>query len=186
MSLTPWRRALVLGGIRSGKSEYAEGLVAAATTVRYVATARRNALDPEWEARIEAHRARRPGTWSTTEVGDDPIAMPDLLAGAEPYATMLVDDLGTWVAGVTEITSQDEADRARFDEVASRLAAAVRACPARLVLVSPEVGLSVVPATESGRSFADALGAINRAIAAECDAVALVIAGNAVPVKGAL
>jgi len=186
MSLTLWRRALVLGGIRSGKSEFAESLVAEAKQVRYVATARRNAVDPEWEARIEAHRARRPGTWSTTELGNDPLAMPDLLAGAGPSDTMLVDDLGTWVAGVTEITSQEAADRARFNAVASRMAAAVRACPARLVLVSPEVGLSVVPATDLGRAFADALGTINRAIAAECDAVALVIAGNAVPVKGAL
>jgi adenosylcobinamide kinase/adenosylcobinamide-phosphate guanylyltransferase len=62
----------------------------------------------------------------------------------------------------------------------------VERCRARLVLVSPEVGLSVVPATRSGRIFADALGLTNRSIAMVCDRVVLVIAGYAVPVKGGL
>jgi nicotinate-nucleotide--dimethylbenzimidazole phosphoribosyltransferase len=176
-----WRRALVLGGIRSGKSEYAEGLVAPAAAVRYVATARRGGGDAEWEGRIEAHRARRPATWSTSEVGDDPFALPDLLRAASVDDNLLVDDLGTWLAGVIEVTPPED-----LGQVATNLAGAVRACAARVVLVSPEVGLSLVPATTAGRIFADALGATNRAISAECDTVALVIAGNAVPVKGGL
>lgn len=181
MSSPTWRRALVLGGIRSGKSEFAEGLVSAAATVRYVATARRGEGDADWDARIEAHRARRPGRWSTVEVGADPTALARVLTDAADTDSVLVDDLGTWIAGVTEVTRGDE-----WRAAASALAAAVGACVARLVLVSPEVGLSVVPATASGRAFADALGTVNKIIAAECDAVALVIAGNAVPVKGAL
>ena len=185
MSPPTWRRALVLGGIRSGKSEFAEALVSAAATVAYVATARRDPRDPAWAARIDGHRARRPPGWSTTEVGDDPSALLDLLIAARPDDTVLVDDVGGWVAAhppdVTQVTTFD-AD----GSLGARLAAAVRACPARLVLVSPEVGLSVVPPTAAGLTFADALGVTNRAIAAECDAVVLVIAGNAVPVKGAL
>jgi nicotinate-nucleotide--dimethylbenzimidazole phosphoribosyltransferase len=170
-----FRRALVLGGIRSGKSDYAEGLLASAGAVRYVATARRDAADAEWEARIDAHRARRSGRWNTIEVGDDPTRLPELLTAAHPADVVLVDDLGTWVAAtMTEITILDQ------------LAPAVRGCLATLVLVSPEVGLSVIPATASGRAFADDLGSVNRSVAAECDAVALVIAGNAVPVKGGL
>jgi len=172
----------VLGGIRSGKSEFAEALVASGAPVRFVATARRSADDAAWTARIDRHRARRPAGWSTTEVGDDPSALLDLLVGAAGDETLLVDDIGTWVAAqlpdVTQVTS--------VDFTGTALADAVRACPARLVLVSPEVGLSVVPATAAGVTFADALGATNRAVAAECDAVVLVIAGNAVPVKGAL
>jgi nicotinate-nucleotide--dimethylbenzimidazole phosphoribosyltransferase len=173
--------ALVLGGIRSGKSEFAESLVAAAGTVHYLATARRTeagvAADPGWAARIEKHRARRSGGWTTTEVGGGPLALLDLIGAADSADTLLVDDLGNWVAGVLEVTTD-------LDEQAARLAAAVRACRARLVLVSPEVGLSVVPATESGRVFADALGATNRAIADACDALVLVIAGNAMWLKG--
>jgi adenosyl cobinamide kinase/adenosyl cobinamide phosphate guanylyltransferase len=178
-----WRRALVLGGIRSGKSEYAEALVAGLGTVRYVATARRGDGDVEWLARIDAHRTRRPAHWRTDEVGDDPFALLDLLNAAAESDTLLVDDLGTWVAALSEVVPPGERG---LDAYAERLAAAVAGCPAQLVLVSPEVGLALVPATESGRLFADALGDTNRAVAAVSDRVVLVIAGCAVPVKGGL
>jgi nicotinate-nucleotide--dimethylbenzimidazole phosphoribosyltransferase len=179
MSASIWRRALVLGGIRSGKSAFAEGLVATAEHVRYVATARRDPADAAWTARIETHRRRRAGTWSTVEVGEDPLALLGLLMRAGSGDTVLVDDLGTWLAAVVEIND-------RVPAIAAGLAEAVRACASVLVLVSPEVGLSVVPPTRAGRVFADALGSTNQAVAAECDAVTLVIAGNAVPVKGTL
>ena len=176
-------RALVLGGIRSGKSEFAETLVESGETVRYVATARladtHGDVDPDWVARIEKHRARRRRTWTTTEIGSTPGVLPDLLAAAEPAETVLVDDIGSWVYGVMEITQNVD-----LDGDASRLAAAIGVCRARLVLVSPEVGLSVVPDTAAGRLFADALGTTNRAISEACDAVALVIAGNAMWLKG--
>jgi adenosyl cobinamide kinase/adenosyl cobinamide phosphate guanylyltransferase len=196
-----WRRALILGGIRSGKSELAEELVSSASAVTYIATARRDPADAEWEARIAAHRRRRPAAWSTAEVADDPQVLPELIMAASGDQALLVDDLGTWLAGLMDahddITGSpapaDPAVRAALataggglESPVARLVAAVERTPARLVLVSPEVGLSVVPATESGRAFADALGAANRAVAAACDVVALVIAGNAVPVKGAL
>jgi nicotinate-nucleotide--dimethylbenzimidazole phosphoribosyltransferase len=202
MAAPTWTRALILGGIRSGKSEYAEELLAAAaaaraTAVTFVATARRDPADAGWTARIDRHLSRRPDGWATAEVGDRPDGLLDLLEGAKPDEALLVDDIGAWVAGrlgepgshdeiaddsdVTEVTPAEQ-----FVRMAHSLAAAVRACPATLVLVSPEVGLSVVPATPIGLAFADALGLTNRAIAAECDTVALVIAGNAVPVKGAL
>src|SRR5687767_10394357 len=103
-----WRRALVLGGIRSGKSEFAEGLISGASAVGYVATARPDPDDAAWTARIEDHRARRPAAWTTAEVGDDPSALLDLLAGADPAGALLVDDVGTWVAAhlpdVTDVT----------------------------------------------------------------------------------
>jgi len=172
----------VLGGIRSGKSEFAEGLVATDASVRYVATAVRGTDDAAWAGRIDRHRARRPVTWTTTEVGDDPPRLLEVVASAAAGETLLVDDVGGWVAAhVTELT----VDGAN-DSLPVALATAVRACRARLVLVSPEVGLSVVPATPAGSIFADVLGSTNRAVAAECDAVVLVVAGNAVPVKGAL
>ncbi|WP_197514318.1 bifunctional adenosylcobinamide kinase/adenosylcobinamide-phosphate guanylyltransferase, partial [Mycobacterium sp. E342] len=61
--------------------------------------------------------------------------------------------------------------------------AAVGAFHSTLVLVSPEVGLTVVPATASGRRFADELGALNQRLAELCDRVVLVVAGQAVPIK---
>ncbi|MFY1583135.1 bifunctional adenosylcobinamide kinase/adenosylcobinamide-phosphate guanylyltransferase [Micromonospora sp. WMMD734] len=180
MSVEGWNTVLVLGGIRSGKSEFAESLVADAPTVRYVATAA--AADPEdteWATRLAAHRARRPGSWTTEETADDPRRLADVLASAGPNETMLVDDLGGWVTVLLDPAHQPADDVATITELAD----AVRASEARIVLVSPEVGLSLVPTTPLGRAFADALGAANRAVADACDAVALVVAGQPVWLK---
>src|SRR5205814_4417167 len=163
-------RVLVLGGIRSGKSDLAESLVAEVGTVRYVATATPDADDAEWTARLAAHRARRPAEWATEEIGGDPSRLTGLLAEAKPDEAVLVDDLGGFLAagGGPE-----------------GLAEAVSACPAaRLVVVSPEVGLSVVPPTAAGREFADRIGELNRAVADACDAVVLVVAGQPSWLKG--
>ena len=171
MSSQSGRRVLVLGGIRSGKSDFAEALVGDVGSVRYVATAVADPADAEWTARLEAHRERRPADWATEEVGADPDRLATVLVHAKPDEALLVDDLGGWLTAGGEPAG---------------LADAVGQCPAaRLVVVSPEVGLSVVPATEVGRSFADRLGELNRAVADSCDSVVLVIAGQPSWLKGA-
>jgi adenosyl cobinamide kinase/adenosyl cobinamide phosphate guanylyltransferase len=179
----PHARTLVLGGIRSGKSDLAEGLAATAPVagVRYLATARDDGTDADWSGRIAAHRARRPEPWATVEIGGDPWALADALGAADPDQAILVDDLGTWLAEAMEHTGgRGEA----LAGLIAGLAAAVTACTAPLVLVSPEVGLSVVPPTALGRAFADALGSTNRAVADACDAVVLVVAGQPLWIKG--
>jgi adenosyl cobinamide kinase/adenosyl cobinamide phosphate guanylyltransferase/NaMN:DMB phosphoribosyltransferase len=195
MSSQSGRRFLVLGGIRSGKSALAEQLVSGFTGVRYIATAAYVATagadgdDPEWEARIAAHRERRPSSWSTEEVGTDPAHLITLLTEAKPDDTVLVDDLGGWLTATLEAAGVPAATSpagAGIDDRRRSLAVAVQDCPAgRLVLVSPEVGLSVVPATVAGRAFADGIGEVNQAVAAACDAVVLVVAGQPTWLKGA-
>ncbi|BCJ51191.1 hypothetical protein Asp14428_26660 [Actinoplanes sp. NBRC 14428] len=174
MSADGWSSVLVLGGIRSGKSAYAEALVAGAPSVRYVATSAGGEDDPEWRGRIEAHQRRRPQSWTTEETGADPGRLAAVLAEAKPDETLLVDDLGGWVATLLDPANQPNDDVATV----AALAEAVRACAARVVLVSPEVGLSLVPATPVGRAFADALGTANQALADACDRVAFVVAGR--------
>src|SRR5437764_8250465 len=171
MSHARYRAVLVLGGIRSGKSEYAESLVSTAAEVRYVATAAPVAEDDaEWAARLAAHRERRPAAWQTDEVGAEPGRLAGLLAETKPDQTVLVDDLGGWMTALL--------DGGQLRDEVDKLTEAVRDCAGRLVVVSPEVGLSVVPATEAGRAFADALGTANRVLADACDAVVLVVAGQ--------
>ncbi|RKN18911.1 cobalamin biosynthesis protein [Micromonospora musae] len=182
MSVDGWNTVLVLGGIRSGKSEFAESLVGDAPVVRYVATSPEgDPQDTEWAARLAAHRARRPGSWTTEETASDPRRLADVLAAAEPNETLLVDDLGGWVAVLLDPAHQPSDDTGTIAE----LAEAIRHCTARVVLVSPEVGLSLVPTTPVGRAFTDALGATNRAVADACDGVVLVIAGQPTWLKGA-
>ncbi|MEU8214392.1 bifunctional adenosylcobinamide kinase/adenosylcobinamide-phosphate guanylyltransferase [Micromonospora taraxaci] len=180
MSVQGWNTVLVLGGIRSGKSEFAESLVTDAPVVRYVATAPEgDPEDTEWATRLAAHRARRPGSWTTEETTEDPRRLADVLASAEPNETLLVDDLGGWVTVLLDPDHQPADDVATIAELAD----ALRTCSARVVLVSPEVGLSLVPTTPLGRAFTDALGAANRAVADACDAVVLVVAGQPVWLK---
>ena len=155
------RVVLVLGGARSGKSEVAERLVG--DEVTYVATGLAPGPDdPDWSARVAAHRARRPAMWRTVEAGDDLAAA--LLAAA---GMALVDSLGAWVA---------RADG--FDVDVAELCGALRGRDGDTVLVSDEVGLGVHPSTEPGRLFRDALGDVNRAVAAVADEVLLVVAGR--------
>ncbi|MEV5535567.1 bifunctional adenosylcobinamide kinase/adenosylcobinamide-phosphate guanylyltransferase [Saccharopolyspora shandongensis] len=172
-------RTLVLGGARSGKSAHAEGLVPADSPVTYVATARRDPDDLEWAERIASHVARRPDTWQTVEAGDAD-SLLHVLARASPGATVLVDDLATWLTGVLDDAGAWERDPAALDVVAGHRAALVEAvarCSARVVLVSAEVGLGVVPATRSGRLFRDELGSLNARLAEACDEVVLLVAG---------
>jgi adenosylcobinamide kinase/adenosylcobinamide-phosphate guanylyltransferase len=172
----------VLGGARSGKSAHAEGLLSTAPA-SYVATARRDPGDPEWTDRIATHIARRPPAWNTVEAAE-PAELVSLLRSAAPAnAPLLVDDLATWLANAMDDTGAWTADAvpARLAELVDDLVSAVLSCPARLVLVSAEVGLGVVPATRSGRLFRDELGSLNARLAQACDEVLLLVAG--IPMK---
>ena len=143
--------------------------------MRYLATARRWPGDAEWDARIAAHRARRPAGWATVEEPD----VPALLRAAEPGVPLLVDDLATWLTNVLDdAQAWDRADVPPVvGERVAELVTAVAECPGRVVLVSAEVGLGVVPSTRAGRVFRDELGAVNAALAAVCDEVWLLVAG---------
>lgn len=166
-------RTLVLGGARSGKSRHAEDLLPDDAPVRYLATARRRVGDAEWDARLDAHRARRSPAWTTVE---SPDVAALVAAGGGP---LLVDDLATWLTGVLDDTGAWSADTLPdlVGTAVDGLVAAVRDAPGRVVLVSAETGLGVVPATRAGRLFRDELGALNSALAAVCDEVLLLVAG---------
>ena len=152
---------LVLGGARSGKSELAERWVQRfEPPVTYLATGWSD--DDAMAARIEAHRARRPASWSTLEVGAG-------LAGAlrSVRGAVLVDALGTWLARHHD-----------FEVDAADLCRALRERDGDTVVVSDEVGLSVHPETPVGVAFRDALGSLNRAVADVADRAVLVVAGR--------
>jgi adenosylcobinamide kinase / adenosylcobinamide-phosphate guanylyltransferase len=165
-------RTLVLGGARSGKSAHAEGLLGDGPAT-YVATARRDPGDAEWQARIAEHVARRPASWRTVE--DDVIAVLRKASPGDP--PILVDDLAMWLAGVLDDTGGWDGAIGDTRAECARLVEAVGACRAELVVVSAEVGLGVVPQTRSGRLFRDELGALNAAIADRCTQVVLLVAG---------
>jgi adenosylcobinamide kinase / adenosylcobinamide-phosphate guanylyltransferase len=170
MAEPPPRLTLVLGGARSGKSAYAEGLVMARPGPwLYLATA--EIWDDEMAARIALHRARRPAGWITRDV---PLALPEAVAEAE--GPVLVDCLTLWLTNVILA----EADVA---EAAARLADACAAAPGPVVLVSNEVGLGIVPDNALARRFRDEAGRLHQRLAALADRVVLTVAGLPLTVK---
>ncbi|MDT0475252.1 bifunctional adenosylcobinamide kinase/adenosylcobinamide-phosphate guanylyltransferase [Streptomyces sp. DSM 41014] len=178
------RRTLVLGGARSGKSVEAERRLESFPDVLYVATGGTRGGDTEWASRVSAHRERRPGSWRTVETCD---LVPLLKDDGPP---LLVDCLSLWLTDAMDAAGAwddsvwadggERALRARVRE----LVAAVRASGRTVVAVSNEVGSGIVPATASGRRYRDELGRLNAAVAAECEQVVLVVAGQALVLRG--
>ncbi|MFB7460562.1 MULTISPECIES: bifunctional adenosylcobinamide kinase/adenosylcobinamide-phosphate guanylyltransferase [unclassified Streptomyces] len=178
------RRTLVLGGARSGKSVEAERRLESFPGVLYVATGGTRGGDTEWADRVAAHRERRPGSWRTTETCD----LVPLLAQDGP--PLLVDCLSLWLTDAMDsVGAWDDAEWAGGGERALRervtaLTGALRATRRTVVAVSNEVGSGIVPATASGRRYRDELGRLNAAFAAECEHVLLVVAGQALVLRG--
>lgn len=148
--------------------------------VRYVATARVDPADTDWSARITEHRDRRPAHWTTVESATGPGLAAVLRAGGPPT---LVDDLGTWLTATLDDADAWDLPRGTVTPRCDDLVAAVAGYPGTLVLVSPEVGLGVIPETRSGRLFRDEIGSLNGRLAQVCDTVLLAVAGLTVRLK---
>jgi adenosylcobinamide kinase / adenosylcobinamide-phosphate guanylyltransferase len=166
----------VIGGARSGKSRYAEGLIAALPPPweppwAYIATA--EAGDEEMAARIAAHRARRGADWNTVEAPSD-LAAALTACGTTP---VLVDCLTLWLSNLMISEADIEQEMLKLEK-----ALAVAAAP--VVVVANEVGFGIVPSFPLGRRFRDTQGILNQHIAARADRVVLMVAGLPVPIKG--
>lgn len=157
---------LVLGGARSGKSRFAENLVAG-SGLRPVLIATAEAGDAEMAARIAAHRARRGPGWTTVE---EPLELAGALAAVAAGEAALVDCLTLWLANL--MAAGRDVDAARRE-----LASALPGLAAPAVLVSNEVGQGIVPDNALARRFRDAAGLLHQDVAAAADRVWFVVAG---------
>jgi adenosylcobinamide kinase/adenosylcobinamide-phosphate guanylyltransferase len=166
------RLTLVLGGARSGKSRYAERLITALPPP-WIYAATGQALDDEMAARIDAHRARRGAGWTTVEAPRDLAAA----LAAHTRAPVLVDCLTLWLSNLMMADAQVEQE-------IDRLARALAAAAAPVVLVANEVGSGIVPDNALARRFRDLQGGLNQRIAALADQVVLLVAGLPLYVKG--
>lgn len=179
----------VVGGVRSGKSRFAEQLAArAGERVVYVATARmttrEGAVDEEMVDRIERHRKRRPADWITLEEPVDvPGALSAWLRDNEPPAAVLLDCLTLLL---TNWLLADEFDAARERVILERvesLATYMDSLPCPAIVVSNETGAGIVPATSLGRTFRDLSGLANQCMATRAKEVYVTLAGIPVDIK---
>lgn len=167
---------LILGGARSGKSRLAEKLAAeSALEVVYVATSQ--ALDDEMSARVAHHRERRPAHWGLVE---EPIELARVLREqAAPGRCLLVDCLTLWL---TNLLLLDDAARLAAERQA--LLACLADLPGRVLLVSNETGLGVVPLGELTRRYVDEAGWLHQALAERSQRVLFTVAGLPMLLKG--
>lgn len=171
---------LVLGGVRSGKSRYAQQVAERSGRVTFIATAERRD-DEEMRLKIERHRAERPNHWVTVE---EPLELAQAInSGTSVSDLILVDCLTLFAANLIEAHSGDETKlQSRIDDLCSALRSP--SCP--VVLVSNEVGSGVVPEYASGRRFRDLVGEINQRVATIADDVLFMVAGLPLALKGSL
>lgn len=159
---------LVLGGARSGKSAFAQKAAESlAIGVRPTLIATGQAFDDEMAERIARHQADRGESWTTVEA---PLALAEAVRALPADAVAVVDCLTLWLSNLMLAERDVEA-------AAGELVEAVAACPARLWLVSNEVGLGLVPETPLGRRFRDEAGRLHQRLAAVADEVYFVAAG---------
>jgi adenosylcobinamide kinase/adenosylcobinamide-phosphate guanylyltransferase len=170
---------LVLGGVRSGKSRYAQQLAEQSRRVVFVATAK--ITDEEMRAKIQRHREDRPKDWLTIE---EPLELPKVLAEHElECEVIVVDCLTIFAANLLETEGEDSG---AIESRIEALCGALQAVPCNVVLVSNEVGSGVVPAYPLGRRYRDLLGEINQRVARVADDVVLMVAGLPLALKGHL
>ena len=165
---------LVLGGARSGKSRYGEDLVTAFGGPRvYIATAR--IWDDEMTERVARHRTDRGAGWTTVE---EPLDLAGALRRSAAAGTgVLVDCLTLWLTNLMMAEADVEAE-------AAVLVATLATLPGRIVLVSNEVGLGIVPDNALARRFRDHAGRLHQAVAAVAPRVVLTVAGLPMLFKG--
>ena len=169
------RLILVLGGAASGKSQTALELAGERLPKAFVATGQ--ALDWEMVERIRRHRMSRATDWTTAEVPVDLAAW--FRDHAARYRTIVVDCLTLWLSNLQGAHVSDSAIPDRVDDLLN----AIRSAPGRVVLVSNELGLGVIPVSRAGRRFRDVAGKAHQQIATGADEVYLVIAGLSLRLK---
>ena len=172
---------LILGGARSGKSAYAQKIAEqSGLPVTYIATAQ--VYDDEFGARVALHRQSRPSHWKTVET---PHRLAETLRReAAPECCLVIDCLTLWLA---QCICPDcaPAEGVDWEKERADLLATLPVLPGRIILVSNEVGMGIVPLGEINRRFQDEQGRLNQSLAAIAQHAVFMAAGLPLALKGA-
>lgn len=175
---------LITGGVRSGKSSFAEKLAGnLGQKIAFIATAQ--SLDKEMEDRIAQHRANRPVHWETYE---EPYQVVQVIQKVgEKTEVILLDCLTLLVSNFMQNYQEDSSNDDLAEKIIEKIKEIISEaahCSATVIIVSNEVGLGLVPTNSMGRFFRDMLGKANQIIASSSDQVYLLVAGIPLLIKG--
>ena len=170
-------KELILGGARSGKSLYAETCaIESNLDVIYVATAQ--ALDSEMQERIKHHQQQRPAHW---ELIEEPINLVSVLKNnANDNTCILVDCLTLWLSN--QLCSEEH--KSKLQENITDLINILPTLSGKIIFVSNEVSMGIIPMGEINRQFVDEAGRLHQRLAAVCEKVTLMVAGIPSHIKG--
>ena len=186
------RSEFILGGQKSGKSRRAESLaaawLAAAPAHRAVLIATAQAHDAEMRERIARHQRERAERVPGLATHEAPADLPAAIAAAGGAETLrIVDCLTLWLTQclMPPPEYEQKVPPAQYGQaLIAPLLKAIQDCPGPIVLVGNEIGLGVIPLGREVRHFVDALGTLNQSVAAACQRVTLMVAGQPLAVKG--
>ena len=169
---------LILGGVRSGKSSYAQQLAGkVGKRVLFLATA--EAGDDEMKSRIARHKSSRPASWITIE---EQIHIAETIRKNQAHAdAVIIDCVTVWLSNM--LMHNERLSEKELITSVDRLIHAYEHGEASYMIVSGEVGMGVVPEHPLGRIFRDYLGLVNQRLAGVADRVVLMVAGIPVDVK---
>ncbi len=167
----------ITGGVRSGKSEFAEQLATShEQAVLYVAFGVNT--DIEMQNRIEKHQQRRPSDWGVVE---EPYELASSCETYRDYEVILIDCFSTWltnrIMSIPEAELRQEEHRQDIINEVSDWLALIKLMDQQIIVVSSEVGLGGVAMSPLGRFFHDTLGKCNQLIAREADEAFAVLSG---------
>lgn len=170
-------KELILGGARSGKSHYAETCAKeSGLDVLYVATAQ--AFDKEMQQRIQHHQQQRPSHWRLIE---EPLNLISVLQNnANANTCILVDCLTLWLSN--QLCS--DSYKSNIEENTDALVALLPALSGKIIFVSNEVSMGIIPMGEINRQFVDEAGRLHQKLAVVCEKVTLMVAGIPSQIKG--
>lgn len=167
---------LVLGGARSGKSAYALTLAKKYKKVAFIATCQ--GLDKEMRGRIRLHKEARPKNWKTFEKTKD--LAPLLINIGNSFDCIIIDCLTLLVSNLILAGYKEEKILKKIKELLD----SIKKNKTKVIMVSNEAGLGIVPAKKIGRDFRDIAGRVNQIVAAEADNVFFTVSGIPLKLKG--
>ncbi|MBX9692843.1 MAG: bifunctional adenosylcobinamide kinase/adenosylcobinamide-phosphate guanylyltransferase [Cyanobacteria bacterium] len=197
---------VITGGARSGKSALAEkiALQTSCEKVLYVATMPRVEGDDELDYRIERHRRRRPSNWGTLEAESCLPARLSQLPGV--FDVCILDCLSLYISNILFVTTCSDNDRegaiqsvnvsgqlsrteievleSRVEDAIDELLSMIeKQKPRQFIVVTNEVGWSVVPENGMARIYRDLLGFANQKMARSAGDVFLCCSGLQLALK---